>query len=415
LSFLNRIVRGVESRQTSGLSFPTEWLTSMFTSNASFTGENVTVTKALGLAPVWSAVSLIAETIGALPLKVYRDIDDDNRQEARQHRAWRMLHDMPNPATTAHRFWATAAAHYLLWGNVYIEKLRNEMGLVEELWLRDPASIVVKYDFNTHIKTFFQDTIEGRKTWGEGEMLHILGFSMDGIIGISPISMVKESMGSALARERFEGKFYSRGGTLPGTLEHPAGLSQQAQQNLKADFKKILAAGEWAVLEEGMKANQLSMPLADMEFVASKQLSRTDIALIFHLPPAYLGGSTGDSLTYANVEQNQIQFAQFAVAPITNAIEKSIQQDPGIFPQSVFVPEFELKALLRGDAKTRSEFYKTLSEIKAITVNEVRGLENMPPVPDGDSLDLAPLPPVQDAQDTTAPEGAVSLPLTGSG
>jgi HK97 family phage portal protein len=158
---------------------------------------------------------------------------------------------------------------------------------------------------------------------------------------------------------------------------------------LKADFKAVLKSGEWAVLEEGMTANQLSMPLADMEFVASKQMSRTDIALIFHLPPAYLGGSTGDSLTYSNVEQNKIQFADFAIAPPTSAIAKSLAADPGIFPQQVFFPEFELKALARADMKTRAAFYKDLAAVNAIQVNEIRGLENMEPVDGGDNLEKA--------------------------
>jgi HK97 family phage portal protein len=425
MRFLQSVVLGAETRASmSGLASPAGWLIDALAGPvSSLTGERVTVRKSLGLAPVWSAVTMIAETVGSLPLKVYRDLDEDSRVEARAHRAWRMLHDKPNPLTTAHRFWSTAVAHYLLWGNIFIEKIRGDGGLVEELWLLDPAEMTVEWDANLRTRRFYRDIPgQGRKYWSEDEVLHILGFSIDGLLGMSPIAQLRDPLGAALARDRFEGGFYARGGTLPGTLTHPSELSHDAQKRLKADFKAVLKSGEWAVLEEGMTANQLSMPLADMEFVASKQMSRTDIALIFHLPPAYLGGSTGDSLTYSNVEQNKIQFADFAIAPPTSAIAKSLAADPGIFPQQVFFPEFELKALARADMKTRAAFYKDLAAVNAIQVNEIRGLENMEPVDGGDNLEKAlaqeanpPPPPGLPGvplapTNGQAPNGAFSLP-----
>jgi phage portal protein BeeE len=121
------------------------------------------------------------------------------------------------------------------------------------------------------------------------------------------------------------------------------------------------------VLEEGLDFVPIGSPMKDLEFVAAQQLSRTDIAVMFKLPPNYLGGSSGDSLVYSTVEMNQEHFALHAIAPWTNTIAKAVSNDPGLLPQNVFYAEFTLEAMLRANAKDRGEFYKTLSEVKAIT------------------------------------------------
>jgi phage portal protein BeeE len=121
------------------------------------------------------------------------------------------------------------------------------------------------------------------------------------------------------------------------------------------------------------------------EFVASQQLSATQVATLFHLPPAYLGGSTGDSLTYATVESNQIQFAQLAIAPVTNTIAKALSSDLTIFPFNAWYPEFVLEGLMRGDHAARAAFYQTMFGLvdekgrRALDVDEIRARENLKP------------------------------------
>ena len=136
---------------------PPEWLANAFTSGETYSGQRVSVDKALSVTAFRSAVILISETIGMLPLKVYRDIGEGEKAAARDHRAWRMLHDKPNPSSTAHRFWSTVTTHLLIYGNAYIEKLRDPGGLVSELWLRDPTKMVVEWDDSTKRKRFYED------------------------------------------------------------------------------------------------------------------------------------------------------------------------------------------------------------------------------------------------------------------
>jgi HK97 family phage portal protein len=247
--------------------------------------------------------------------------------------------------------------------------------------------------------------------YGGDDVLHITGLSLNGLIGESVISRCRNTFGTVLAREDFEGGFYGRGATVRGVIQHPQRIGDDAIKNLRESWTAIFGgsknAHQTVVLEEGAQFAPISMPLSDMEFVAAQQLSRTDIAVMFKLPPAYLGGSTGDSLTYATVEANQVQFATNAVAPWANVIAKAVGSDPGIFPFQSWYPEFVLEGIMRGDHGSRAAWYKSLAEVRAITPNEIRERENMPPLPDGDVVG----PPAQERITETAqlqPDGTVT-------
>jgi HK97 family phage portal protein len=391
MGWLDRVARGAEFRSgTSGLANPAGWLVeAMRGGSRSAAGQPVTVDRALALAPFYAGVTLISETVGQLPFKVFRELEDGEKVTARDHRSWRMLHDQPNPVTPAHRFWSTVTAHLILWGNAFLEKERDPLtGLVTSLWIVEPQLITVQWDARLRMKRYTTSPYaRPERSWTDETMLHITGWSSDGLMGMSVLHC-REAFGAALARDEFEGSFYRRG-VMPSLLvEHPGEVGTEGVRNLKNSIDAAHAGAGMGhgtiVLEEGAKAQRLTMPLKDLEFVASQQLTRTDIAVLLKIPPAYLGGTTGDSLTYATVESNQIQFAQNAIAPWTNTIAKAVSADPSIFPFRSWYGEHVLEGLMRADAKSRGEFYKLLDEVDAITVNEIRASENRPPLPDGD-------------------------------
>lgn len=394
---LARKLLGAEYR--SGLANPAGWLVDAFSTSASFSGQRVTSRDSLGQTHVWSAVNLICGQVAQLPLKVYRELPEDGgKVEAPAHRAWKLLHDKPNSAVpSAGVFWATLTAHLLLYGNAFLEKTRDPFtGLVDELWLLDPASTVIEWDARTRSKRYYQDTMEGRKYWSVSDVLHVYQFSLDGIMGLSPIAENRQTIGTALAREQFEGGFYKRGAVMAGVLEHP-GTVGKGVSGLREQFASLFAGSgrsfQTPVLEEGMTYKPLTMHMNDLQFVESKQLSAAEIANIFNIPHSYLGGSTGESLTYKTVEGNKIQLAQTAVAPRATTIAAALSQDSGIFPQTnVFSAEFVMEGLLRGDSGSRASFYKSGIDTGWMLKSEARSRENLPPQP---GIDATPAPPQQ--------------------
>jgi len=390
-----------ESRAASSLSEPNQDLIAALGGEAVVSGERVSVTNSLAITDVYCAVTTITETIATLPLRVYRRQDGDP-VETPDHRAASMLGQAPNPIQPAHRFWSTIAGHLLLWGNAFVEKMRDQNGLVSELWIIHPSKVEVQYNANLRQKRYkVYDDEYGMsyRTLDEDRVLHMFGFSCDGICGMSPITQARQQLGLAKARERFEGEVYGQKPFLSGVINHPGQIKDTLK--LRESWRAIYGGGDRgvrgtsgrhsvAVLEEGATFSPLTAPLADMEFVASQQLSKTTIANIFHLPPSYIGGSVGDSLTYQTVEGNRIQFATQAITPVVVNMQKWIGSDRGIFPFPSWYPEFAIEGLLRGDSAARASFYTALSGMNAITPNEIRGLENMPPLPGGDKVAAAP-------------------------
>lgn len=385
MDLLGRLIRGAESRSTSGLSNPADWLINAFSGTSTNSGERVTIKNAIGLIAVFAVVADISQTVGALPLKVYRDVAGV-KTEATEHRAWRMLAERPNPLMNARLFWSTVTANLLLWGNAFLELERSDGVLVDTLWPLNPANVVVEWNEATKQKRFryVEQSGEERRLLDEN-VLHVMDLTTDGIIGMSRIATCREGIGKALARERFEASFHRRGGTIRGVVEHPGRVKNR--RPLRESWNEIYGgsanANQVAILEEGATFKSVQMPLTDMQFVESAKLSASEIAVLFNAPPSRYGGHTGDSLTYETVEGNAIQWATQTIAPITTNLQESLEHDPAIFPFTAWWPEFDLKGLMRGDSKQRVEFYTGMNAIGALHALEARHEEGLGPWPEG--------------------------------
>jgi HK97 family phage portal protein len=365
-----------------------------FSASPTLSGERVSVESSLAMADVFAAVNLICEEVSKLPLKVYRDLSlsPDNPQtgieEQNQHRAWRMLHDLPNPYTPSHRFWSTLASHLLLWGNGFIEKLRDMDGLVVELRLVHPSRVDVLFNEEAGLKAYRVTRMSGTQEplMGDDRILHVFGVSCDGIFGLSPIQQSREALGIVKARERFEGEMYSGHPYASGVIQHPNKLGTDAPKRIRENWRVIYGRGSRdrggvAVLEEGATYKSISAPLADMQYVENSQLSKTQIANIFKLPPTYIGGSLGDSMTYQTVEANRIWLASQTIAPLVNNIAQYVSHDSSIFPFPSWYCAFDLSESTQGDSKTRAEVWQLYKDMGVVDATLIAEREGLPPPP----------------------------------
>lgn len=406
-----------EWRASSGLAEPEPWLSDAWGGNLTTAGERVSVDSALAMADVFSAVNLIGEAIGGLPLEVYSDLSNStlpgdgivkaDGDEAPEHRCYRMLRYMPNPFTPAMRFWSTITLHQLGWGNWFIEKLRGPDGLVSELRIVHPSRVVVYWNEAAGDKRYLVTRQSGEQvTLDDDRLLHGYGISEDGIIGLSPIQQSREAIGIVKARERFEGEALGQNPYASAAILHP-GTVKDAKR-IRESWRAVYGhgskdRGSVAVLEEGATIQQLTFPMADLQFVESARLSKTQIANIFKLPPSYIGGSVGDSLTYQTVESNKIWLATQTLAPIAQNIASFLSRDFSLFPFQSWFCEFDLKALTRGDSAARTAYYKEGIADGWFFPDEAREEEGLPPRepppplalpaadPSGDQTTMAPV------------------------
>lgn len=376
---------------------PKAWNPSLwrFFGSESLSGEQVNEYTALNYSAVYNAISLISGTIGALPLHLMQK-KGDKKRIADDRVMYRVMHDEWNPYITAMAGRETLMAHVLSWGNGYAEKVFNGYGELVQLWPITPDRVTPEMREGAlvyRIRVDSKDIIMPRE-----KILHIPGLGFDGLVGYSVIAMARKSIGLSMAMETF-GSTYFGNGTHPGMIvEHPGQLSPQAHTNLKNSLTETYSglgkAHRMMLLEDGMKAQKITIDPEDSQFLESRQFQIPEIARWFNLPPHKLKDLTKSS--FSNIESEQISFVTDSILPwlvrleanynmqLLNASDKSLSGHGRLYFKHI------VEGLLRGDAASRSAYYAVMLDKGVMSINEVREKEDLDPVKGGD-IHLVPL------------------------
>jgi len=345
---------------------------------SSYAGKSVTVDNALTVGAVYASVRVISEAIASLPLIVYRRLENGGKDRVKSKIA-ELLRFRPNPWMSSFQFFETAMAHVLLWGNSYSHIRKNMSGVPVAIIPLHPSDVTPKFDENRELfyNVFQRET--GVRSFLAKDILHVAGLAFDGISGKSVIRTARQSIGSAMATEEFAGKYWSGGAKPYGFLSHPGQLGAEGRKKLKeswqADEKKI------AVLEGGIKSEQIGIPPEDSQFLQTREFQATDVARVFRVPGHMIG--IHDSQPRANVEQEAIDFVTHTLGAWIRRIEQEVTFK--FFDNSELFAEFLVDSHLRGDTETRFKAYSMALQNGWLSRNEVRTLENRNPIEGGDS------------------------------
>jgi HK97 family phage portal protein len=274
----------------------------------------------------------------------------------------------------------------LLNGNFYAYIEYDQANRPMALWPLDPNRVAIVQDTVTGAINYRVSTTQGQQILTPTNMLHVLGVTLDGIRGISPITLARESIGGAIAELKHGQSFFKNGAAVGGVLQHPGHLGPEAAQTLRQSWHDKYSgsdnAGKVAILEEGMTFNAVALSNKDSQWLESRQVTVLDIARIFGVPPALLGHL--EKASYSSQEAQNLEFLTHSLRPwltrIEQAAEKALLTDINLYV------EFTTGDLLRTDLKTRYAAYQSALAAGWISVNEVRRLENLPAVDGGDEL-----------------------------
>jgi HK97 family phage portal protein len=349
-----------------------------FGGGASASGIVVNPQTAMQSAAVYSAVKVLAESIGMLPVNVYRKDAGNVRTLMDGHPLHSLLHDQPNDWQTSVEFFEMLVVSLCLRGNAYAWINRARSGRVVELLPLHPD--MVRTNMTTGFSLDYQITMpDGTfKNLGPGELLHVRGLTLNGWQGISPIAYARESIGLALATEKFGGQLFRNGAKMGGVLEHPGNLTKDSYDRLKNSFDSAFSgdnAHKTAVLEEGMKFSKITMTADDSQFLDTRKFQRSEIAAIFRVPPHMIGDL--EKATFSNIEQQSLEFVNYSLMPWLVRIEKAIKRDLMTKDEkAVLTTKFNVSGLLRGDAAGRSALYHNGILDGWMTRNEARLAES---------------------------------------
>lgn len=360
-------------------------------------GENVTESTALTYAAVWCAINLYSSTISTLPLNLLKK-EQNKTTAAKENRIYRILHSEFNPLMTAQTGREVMMAHLLIWGNCYAEKVTNKMGEIVELWPIVPSRVRIEKIENKEI--IYNVTVNNQQyKLTRDRILHIPGLGFDGIQGYSVIEMARKSIGLSMAMETF-GALYFGNGTHPGVVvKHPGQLSLQGHDNLKKSLSETHSglgqSHKLMLLEEGMSIEKIGVPPEDSQFIESRAFQIPEVARWFNLPPHKLKHL--DKSSFNNIESEQISFVTDSILPWLIRLEQSyeLQLLSAIEKKQGYFFRHNIDGLMRGNAKDRSEYYRTLFNIGVMSINDIRQKEDWDPVDGGDErfvpLNMIPL------------------------
>ena len=363
----------------------TLWIRDAFMAAKAGTGEYVTVERSLRLDSVFAAVRLRSDAVGALPLKTYQRQRGGGRIEAWFEPVYRLLHDEPNPEMTAMALWSLGETHLSTWGNAYWGKERTG-GRISALWPLYPERMRVSRERGRKVFRY-RDELGREDELDPRDVIHVWGLSLDGLVGLSPIAFAREVIGAALAGVEFSARFFRNSAVPRGVIQIAKELKQPAADRLRKAWNAAHQGPEnmhkVAVLEDGAEFKPITMPLEDAQFVEQAKLSVQQVARIFAVSPELIGGESGGSLTYSTVEGQAIHFLTYGLRPDLVRMEQALARDRDLFPGEGrgLYPEFLVDAMLRTDARTRSEIHARALDPVTGWMNraEVRALENLPP------------------------------------
>lgn len=371
-------------------------------------GVDVNTTTAEGISAVYACVAAISETVGSLPLDVYRNTDN-GREKAKTHPLYRLLHDAPNNYQTALEFREQMQRHVLLRGNAYAEIVWNPDGSVKALLPMHPDSVTV---LRSSLGNLVYDHVDGKGNQRRllaDEVLHLRYHSDDGILGRSPIQVARDTIGLALAERTHGAKMFEQGTKLSGVIETPPGTTKeqagQIRESWSAGQAGIANHGKTAVLPQGATFKTVSMTLEDAEWIEARRLSIVETARLFRVPPVMIGDM--EAANYSNV----VELARFFV---TNTLRRHLVMweqaiNRACITNPAFFVEHNVEGLLRGDSLARANFYQRGIEDGWMLKSEVRRIENLPAIEgidDAKTQDAAPAAGRPNAQPDAADQDA---------
>ena len=338
-------------------------------------GTNVTEENAYQIAAVWSAVSLISDTIGTLPVDVFFR-DDGNRRPFRPKPSWV---GQPDVNFNGHStFYKSVLVSLLIDGNAFIRVFSNRRGEVVNLNVLNPNTVDVKR--NGQGRLIF-DVVGEDKPLTTEEIVYIPDLLKPGHVrGVSRVGAMKENLSLAKALEMYAATFFGSGTTLQGVIEYPGALTEEQATSLRNSFdnahKGWRKSGRTGVLSGGASFKATQADPEKSQALEARRMAVEDVARIWRIPSHML--NLPGTNTYSSVEQNMIAFVTHTLRPYVTLLEDNMSVLMDRYPggADAFI-KFNMNGLLRADTQARFSSYSTGLQSGFLTINDIRSWEDL--------------------------------------
>ena len=338
-------------------------------------GEIVTDQTTLAVSTCYACIRCLSEATASLPLLLYRKTPQ-GRIQATDQKLHTLLSIAPNEEMSAFTFVEVMVTSMALCGNSYSEIERNSAGDPIALWPLHPRQTSpIRLEDGT---LAFRTTDGGQlRTILAANMLHCPLFpSFDGVCGLSPLELSRQTIGQARAVEKFGSRFFKNYATPAVVVSSPLKIKPEDRLKIRADWEELQTGQNQhrvAILDSDLKIEKLGLSPEDGQYLETRKFLREEIAAIYRVP-VHLVGST-EKLTNATAEQLQISFFVDSLRPYLSRIEAEITRKllvPTFGQSTDLVAEFNASERLRGDVAASTNYYKTGIQFGWLCPNDVR-------------------------------------------
>lgn len=350
-------------------------------------GAVVTPNSSLHEPTVYACVRIRSSIAANMPIDVKRRIDERTRVDASDHWLWTLLRKRPNRWQTPSQFKRMLGAHLLLRGKAYAMKVGSRGTILELIPLHpDRVECVQNDDLSL---SYVYTRRDGRQVQlKQSEVFHLVGLTLDGVNGVSCITYQRETIGLSLSMRNHGATVFKNGARVSIVLKHPEKIGKDGLDFLKASLDEYRSGGESEgkalILEEGMETAPLAMTAEDAQYIESRQFSRTDICMIFGVPPHMVGDTEKSTSFGTGLEQQTQGFVTFTAEDDLTTWEETIARDLVPDDEPDLYVRFNRSALVKGDIKTRWDAYVKALQWGVYSPNKVLELEDENPRPGGD-------------------------------
>ena len=335
-----------------------------------------------------ACVRVRAETFASVPALLYQK-KAESREPVTDIDLYDILHYRPNAEMSPFNFKEALMTNFDISGNTVSKKLINKAGQLIGLHPYPHEMVRISRDKATGKLIYQIDNGAQRETLQRDEVFHVPNMSLDGVIGLSPISYAASTIRLGLSYEKYGVKFYQNAAMPSGVFETEQAVSSQAIERLKKDLKDnyigLEKTGTPMLLEEGLKWKQVTISPVDAQLLESKNFQIEDICRIYRVPQHLVNKL--DHATFTNIEHQSLEFVMYTMLPIFKRYEECINAQLLTMEERKkgYYVEFKIDGLLRGDQKSRADAYAVGRQWGWLSVNDIRRLENMKPIgPEGD-------------------------------
>lgn len=353
------------------------------------TGLHVDANTAMKYSAVYACVKVLAEAYASCPILLYKkDANGVGRTPVTDLPIYDILHNVPNGEMCAMNFDEAAMVNFNLGGNFVAERLFNSAGELVGLYPYPHTMVAIDREPETNKLRYKISNGTNGKTLYRPQVLHIPNMSMDGIVGMSPITYAANAIRLGISYEQFGVNFYQNAAMPSGAFVTPNALSEPAYARLKKELHEnytgLRRNGTPLMLEGGLDFKQFTINPADAQLIESKYFQIEDVCRIYRVPQHLINDL--QHATFSNIEQLSLEFVMYTMLPIFKLTESCINAQllTQAQRQQGYFFERKIDGLLRGDSAARAALYASGRQWGWLSANDCRRLENLPPITGGD-------------------------------